>query len=68
MEQFNTQEEVPDGFEPDPSYERQVLTYGLAFYPISQVAVKADFERWENEADNDDEGNRFNLGLAWMFP
>jgi hypothetical protein len=68
MEQINTQEEVPDAFDANPANERQVLTYGLAYYPIPQVAVKADFERWENEADNDNEGDRFNLGLAWMFP
>lgn len=67
-EQFNTQEEVPAEYEADPSNDRQVLTYGLAYFPHRDVAIKADFERWENEADADDEGNRFNLGLAYMFP
>jgi hypothetical protein len=65
MEQFNTQEKVPSGFTADPANDRQVLTYGLAYYPDPQVAVKADREVWENETGAD--GARFNLGLAFMF-
>lgn len=64
-EQFNTQEKTPSAYAPDPANDRSVLTYGLAYYPIPDVAVKADWENWEDEAGAD--GTRFNLGLAYMF-
>lgn len=66
-EQINTQEEVPAGFTADPKQDRHVITYGLAYYPITSVALKADFEQWKNEAATDNDGNRFNLGVTYMF-
>lgn len=65
FEAFNTQESVPAGFTADPAYDRQVTTAGLAYYPIPDVAVKADLERWEDGADNN--GTRFNVGVAYEF-
>ncbi len=67
FEQINTQEEVPAAYAADPENDRQVITFGVAYYPINEVALKADFERWENEAATDNDGNRFNLGIAYMF-
>ncbi|MEW6684034.1 MAG: hypothetical protein AB1451_14135 [Nitrospirota bacterium] len=64
-EDFNTQESVPAGFTADPANDRQVMTAGLAYYPIPDVAVKGDVESWEDGADND--GSRFNLGVAYQF-
>jgi hypothetical protein len=64
-EDFNTQESVPTGFTADPANDRQVMTAGLAYFPIPDVAVKADLETWEDGADND--GNRFNVGVAYQF-
>lgn len=64
-EEFNTQEETPAGFAENPATDRQVLTYGLAFYPDPGVAIKIDQEQWEDEADGDE--SRYNLGLAFMF-
>lgn len=64
-EDFNTQESVPTGFTANPANDRQVMTAGLAYFPIPDVAVKADLENWEDEADND--GSRFNLGVAYQF-
>ncbi len=64
-ERFNTQEKVPAAYAADPKHDRSVFTYGLAYYPISDVAVKADWENWEDEAGGDE--TRFNLGLAYMF-
>ncbi len=66
-EQINTQDEVPTGFTANPKNDRQVITYGLAYYPIADVAIKADAEKWENEAATDNDGNRFNLAVAYMF-
>ena len=64
-EQFNTQEDVDASLTADPANDREVTTFGVAYYPIPQVAVKADFERWENKTGND--WNQFNLGAAYMF-
>lgn len=64
-EDFNTQESVPTGFTADPANDRQVMTAGLAYFPIPDVAVKADLESWEDGADDD--GSRFNLGVAYQF-
>jgi len=64
-ERFNTQEETPAAYTPDPKNDRSVFTYGVAYYPIPDVAVKADWQNWEDEAGADE--SRFNLGLAYMF-
>ncbi len=66
-EQINTQDEVPSGFTSDPKNDRNVITYGLAYYPITNIAIKADAEKWENEAATNNDGNRFNLAVAYMF-
>lgn len=66
-EQINTQDEVPSAFSANPKNDRQVTTFGVAYYPITDVALKADFERWENEAATDNDGNRFNLAVTYMF-
>lgn len=63
-EEFNTQKDVESG-SADPANDRQVATYGLAYYPHREVAVKVDFENWENEKG--ESGDRLNIGLAYMF-
>ena len=65
FERFDTNNTVPDGFVPAPGADRQVLTGGIAYYPIGKVAFKADYERWED--DTDATLNRVNLGAAFMF-
>jgi hypothetical protein len=64
-EAFDTQKEVPAGLVEDPATDREVLTYGLAFYPDPQVAIKIDREQWEDATGADE--NRSNLALAFMF-
>ncbi len=64
-EDFNTQESVPTGVTANQANDRQVMTVGLAYLPIPDVAVKTDIESWEDGADND--GSRFNLGVAYQF-
>jgi len=64
-EQFNTQKEVPAGLTANPATDRKILTYGLAFYPDPEVAIKIDQERWKDGTGADE--NRYNLGLAFMF-
>lgn len=64
-ERIDTQASVPSGFVKNPATDLKVITYGLAFYPHPDVAVKVDRERWDDEAGGD--GNRTNAALAFMF-
>jgi hypothetical protein len=64
-EEFDTNEEVPTGFAKTPEAERTVTTAGIAYYPISKVAFKTDFEHWKDGTGT--KLNRVNLGAAFMF-
>lgn len=64
-EQYDTQQQVADGFTRNPSFDRTVLTAGVAYKPITQVVVKADYNRIENEANTG--VNQFNVALGFMF-
>lgn len=64
-EQFDTQEDVGSGLTADPANERKVTTVGLAYYPIPQVAIKADLESWEDGTGAD--WQQFNLGIAYEY-
>lgn len=65
-EKFDTQVGVPEGTR-DGATNRRVLTGGVAVYPHPDVAIKADVEQWKNEAATDNDGNRFNLAVTYMF-
>ena len=64
-ERFNTQDEAPSGLTADDANDRTVITYGLAYYPDPDIAIKIDQERWKDEADNKED--RLNVGIAYMF-
>jgi len=48
-----------------PGTDRQVLVTGLAFYPHPDVALKVDWERWQD--DTNDTAARYNIGMAFTF-
>ena len=62
---IDTQASVPDGFTEDQSQTGDIITIGITAKPHPQVAIKADFQQVENDADTD--VNQFNLGIGWMF-
>ncbi len=64
-ERYNTQESVPAGFSADPANDRTTVTYGLTYKPISNVAVKTEWQDRRNKARTG--VGQFNLGLAYMF-
>lgn len=64
-EDFDTQKSMPTGYTADARNDREVITGGLAYYPISNVAVKADVEVWKDGTDAS--ASRFNLGAAYEF-
>ena len=67
FEDFDTEQEIPTGpsFVRDPAAGRQVISGGLAYYPIEKVAFKADYEHWTD--DSNANLDRFNLGAAFRF-
>lgn len=64
-ERLDAQQEVVAGVVRQGSEDRSVLTAGLAFKPIPQVAVKADWTRDENRARRG--RNQFSLALGYTF-
>jgi hypothetical protein len=64
-ERFDTHEEMPAGIAANPAAERTIRSGGVAFMPMEKVSLKADYEHWEDGAD--DQVDRFNLGVAFEF-
>jgi hypothetical protein len=64
-ERVDTQAEVIPTVVRDPGLGRTVLTAGVNFLPIPNVAVKADYQRQENGARTG--RNQWNLGLGFYF-
>ncbi len=52
VEEFDTHKEVPSilAKSGEPAYDREVMTYGLVYRPIPQVAVKVDFQDFDDAA------------------
>lgn len=64
-EDFDTNEEMPSGIPADPTADRNVRTFGIDYMPLEKIALKADYEHWEDGTD--DTVDRFNLGAAFEF-
>lgn len=64
-EEFNTQDEVPRGFESDPATDVEALTLGFAYKPIDQIVIKVDHQSFDDEAGTGTD--QFNVLLGWIF-
>lgn len=64
-EQVNTQQEVPEGYAADPANDRQVLSLGAMWKPISMIAVKGEYQIDRNDADTG--VNRVNVSVGYLF-
>lgn len=65
QERIQRQAEVAKGVTKDLALSERILTAGLVYKPIPQVAVKADFNRVRNEARTG--RNQFNVALGYYF-
>ncbi len=63
--QIDTQEGVPDGFDRDPSRDRDIFEVGLSYKPIPQVVVKLDYRNQDNAAG--DEPDEIRIGAGFVF-
>jgi hypothetical protein len=64
-EQYDTQAAVPVGYERNPENDVKQLTLGLAFQPIPQLIVKADWQQRHNAAKTG--VNLWNASLGYVF-
>ena len=64
-ERLDAQQEVVQGVLVSGSQDRTLLTTGVAYKPIPQVVVKADWTRDENRASTG--RNQFSLALGYTF-
>jgi len=62
---LDTQDGVPAGFQDDPATARNSLTAGLGVKPISNVVLKADFQRYRNDGRSG--VNQWNLAVGYLF-
>jgi hypothetical protein len=65
FESYDTQSKVPAGFLRDPAREVSSFTLGLAFKPIDEVILKADYQNYDNEAGT--ALDQFNVALGYLF-
>ena len=64
-ERYDTQSEVPAGYERNPENDVKLLTIGAVFKPIEPIAVKLDWQRRKNGASTG--VNQWNVGLGYLF-
>ena len=64
-ESLDTQAEVPAGTSADPANDRTVHTIGIHYRPIPNLALKADWQGFSNNAGTG--VDRINLALGWLF-
>ena len=64
-EQFNTQDEVPEGFAANPANDRRLVTVGAMWKPLPNVSLKADYQIVGNEAETG--VNQLNVNLGYLF-
>lgn len=64
-EKLNTQDEVPAGFAANPATDRSITTLGIAWKPLPNIALKADYQIHSNEARTG--VNQINAALGYLF-
>ncbi len=64
-ERIDTQRTVPAGYEKNPANDRTVMTVGMSYFPIIQLAIKVDYQHHVNGAATGT--NQWDIALAFMF-
>ncbi|MEX1025764.1 MAG: hypothetical protein WD226_11895 [Planctomycetota bacterium] len=60
-ETLDTQASVPSGFASADANDEEILTFGVAFQPISSIIFKVDYE------DRDQSTDRWNASIGYIF-
>lgn len=64
-ERLDTQRRVPPGFASGDATERRVVTGGLTYKPVPNVAIKVDYQNFRNEAETG--VDQLNLAVGYLF-
>lgn len=64
-ERVDTQNRVPDGLDRTESADRKIFTGGLTYKPIPNVAIKVDYQNFDNDAGTGID--QFNLAVGFLF-
>ena len=65
-DKYDTQHQMPTGVAAVSGKDRHDWTFGLAFYPVPNLVLKADYQALEADGATDPD-NAFNLGMGWQF-
>ena len=64
-ERINTQDQVPIGFASNPENDDEIVVLGVAWKPITNLVLKADYEFESNRARTGI--NSFNAAIGYLF-
>jgi len=64
-EAYDTQAEIPTGWSANPANDVEILTYGLAYQPNTQIIFKLDYMDVRNDAGTGND--RLNIGMGYIF-
>ena len=62
---IDTQNEMPAGFASDLAFEKEILTAGVSYMPIPEVALKFDYQHTSTGLDTTTD--QINMGIAFMY-
>jgi len=65
-DKYNTQHKMPEGVTAATGKDRYDWTFGLAFYPVPNLVLKADYQVLEADGATDPD-NAINFGVGWQF-
>ena len=65
LERYNTQDRVPSGFESNGANDVRVTTYGVAYKPITQLAIKVEYQDIDR-ADGSGT-DQINAAIGYLF-
>lgn len=66
-EQYNTHKSTEGSLVPNKSYDRNNITVGLDFKIAPGVAIKTDYQWFDNADPSNTLNNQFNAGIGVMF-
>ena len=65
-EKWDTNKDVPSGYERNPELSNNAWTVGANFWPHPGVVLKADYQNYDKK-DGDKGDKRLNMGVGYMF-
>jgi len=66
-EKYNTHKNTAGLLDPNKAYDRDIITAGVDFKIAPGVALKIDYQWFDNAVPDNDLNNQFNAGIGIMF-